>query len=88
MHKPRPMVAVDINSATYRRRVTAVPQIRHRRLSDMRDEDAVEPSQPGWRGILAARGQKTVIGPNHKPRVVETIGDSAEIQSKIMLLKN
>ena len=28
-----------------------------------------------FRGILADRGQKTVIGPNHKPKVVEQFGD-------------
>lgn len=36
-----------------------------------------------FRGILANRGQKTVIGADHKPKVVGTVGDSAEIQSKI-----
>ncbi len=37
-----------------------------------------------FRGIiLAGRGEKTVIGPDHKPKVVEKIGDSAEIQKKI-----
>lgn len=36
-----------------------------------------------FRGILAKRGQKTVIGPNHKPRVVETFADSKELQSRI-----
>ncbi len=36
-----------------------------------------------FRGILAGRGEKTVIGNDHKPKVVEKIGDSKEIQSKI-----
>ena len=36
-----------------------------------------------FRGILANRGQKTVIGDNHKPKVVGSVGDSKEIQSKI-----
>ncbi len=36
-----------------------------------------------FRGILAGRGEKTVIGPDHKPKVVEKIGDTKEIQSKI-----
>ena len=34
-------------------------------------------------GILANRGQKTVIGENGKPKVVGTVGVSAEIQKKI-----
>ena len=36
-----------------------------------------------FRGILALRGEKTVIGSNHKPTVVEKFGDTKEIQSKI-----
>lgn len=36
-----------------------------------------------FRGILAKRGEKTVVGDNHKPTVVEKIGDSAEIQTHI-----
>ena len=36
-----------------------------------------------FRGILAQRGQKTVIGDDHKPKVVEQFGDTKEIQSKI-----
>ena len=36
-----------------------------------------------FRGILAGRGEKTVIGADHKPKVVEKIGDTKEIQSKI-----
>ncbi len=36
-----------------------------------------------FRGILANRGQKTVIGDNHKPTVVGSVGNSAEIQTKI-----
>ncbi len=35
------------------------------------------------RGILAKRGEKTVIGEDHKPNVVGKTGDSNEIQSKI-----
>ncbi len=36
-----------------------------------------------FRGILANRGQKTVIGADHKPKVVGSVGDSDEIQSHI-----
>ncbi len=36
-----------------------------------------------FRGILANRGQKTVIGENHKPQVVGSVGVSQEIQAKI-----
>ncbi len=36
-----------------------------------------------FRGILANRGQKTVIGDDHKPKVVGSVGESAEIQKKI-----
>ena len=36
-----------------------------------------------FRGILANRGDKTVIGDNHKPKVVGSVGDSKEIQTKI-----
>lgn len=36
-----------------------------------------------FRGILADRGDKTVIGDNHKPKVVGSVGDSKEIQTKI-----
>lgn len=36
-----------------------------------------------FRGILANRGQKTVVGDDHKPKVVGTVGDSKEIQAKI-----
>lgn len=36
-----------------------------------------------FRGILANRGEKTVIGDDHKPKVIEKIGDSKEIQTKI-----
>jgi hypothetical protein len=32
-----------------------------------------------FRGILAGRGQKTVIGKNHKPKVVEQFADSAAL---------
>ncbi len=36
-----------------------------------------------FRGILALRGEKTVIGKNHKPKVVGSVGDSDEIQKNI-----
>ncbi|MDO4584741.1 MAG: DUF1080 domain-containing protein [Planctomycetia bacterium] len=36
-----------------------------------------------FRGILAHRGQKTKIGADHKPVVVEQIGDSAELLKKV-----
>ncbi|MFO0905605.1 MAG: PVC-type heme-binding CxxCH protein [Pirellulales bacterium] len=36
-----------------------------------------------YRGILALRGQKTVIGDDHKPKQVGTVGDTKEIQTKI-----
>ena len=36
-----------------------------------------------FRGILALRGEKTVIGDDHKPKVVEKFGDTKEIQTKI-----
>jgi len=36
-----------------------------------------------FRGILADRGDQTVIGDNHKPKVVGSVGDSKEIQTKI-----
>lgn len=36
-----------------------------------------------FRGILALRGQKTVIGDNHKPKVVAEIGNTEELQSHI-----
>jgi len=36
-----------------------------------------------FRGILALRGQKTVIGADHKPTTVGSVGDSDEIQAKI-----
>ncbi len=36
-----------------------------------------------FRGILADRGQKTVIGDDHKPKVVGSVGDSNELQTKI-----
>jgi len=34
-------------------------------------------------GILAGRGQKVVLGPDHKPKVVGSVGDSKEILSHI-----
>ncbi len=36
-----------------------------------------------FRGILAKRGQKTIIGDNHKPKVVGSVGDSEKLQSHI-----
>lgn len=36
-----------------------------------------------YRGILADRGQKTVIGPDHKPKVVETFGDAKDLQKHV-----
>jgi type 1 glutamine amidotransferase len=36
-----------------------------------------------FRGILAQRGQETVIGDDHQPKLVRQLGDSKEIQSKI-----
>lgn len=36
-----------------------------------------------FRGILAARGEKTVIGADHKREAVGTVGDSAELQKGI-----
>ncbi len=36
-----------------------------------------------YRDILAARGQKTVVGSDHKPKVTGSVGDSKEIQSHI-----
>ncbi|QDV48334.1 DUF1080 domain-containing protein [Gimesia fumaroli] len=36
-----------------------------------------------FRGILGLRGQKTVIGKDHKPKVVGSVGDTNEIQQKI-----
>jgi hypothetical protein len=38
-----------------------------------------------FRGILAARGQKTVIGKDHKPKVVEQFATSAELAKLIKL---
>jgi type 1 glutamine amidotransferase len=38
-----------------------------------------------YRGILALRGQKVVIGPDHKPKVVEQFGDAAELQKQIKM---
>jgi hypothetical protein len=35
------------------------------------------------RGILAQRGQKTVVHDNHKPEVVGSVGDSKQIQAAI-----
>ncbi len=37
-----------------------------------------------FRGILAKRGEKTEIGEDGAPKVVEQFGDSAEIQGKIL----
>lgn len=36
-----------------------------------------------YRGILAPRGTKTVIGDDHKPKVVGSVGDPKKIQAKI-----
>lgn len=36
-----------------------------------------------FRGILALRGQKTVIGDDHKPKEVEKFAESKDIQAKI-----
>ncbi len=36
-----------------------------------------------FRGILGLRGQKTIIGKDHKPKVVGSVGDSDHIQSHI-----
>jgi hypothetical protein len=38
-----------------------------------------------YRGILAQRGDKTVIGDDHKPKVVGKVGDSQELLAKIDL---
>ena len=38
-----------------------------------------------YRGILCQRGEKTVIGEDHKPKVVGKIGESAELLSKIKM---
>jgi hypothetical protein len=37
-----------------------------------------------FRGILAERGQKTVIGADHKPKVAEQFGDSAQLAKVIL----
>ena len=36
-----------------------------------------------FRGILAQRGDKTVIGKNHRPKKVGSVGDSKELQKLI-----
>lgn len=36
-----------------------------------------------FRGILALRGEKTVIGEDHKPKVVGSVGDTEKIQANI-----
>ncbi|HET6324835.1 MAG TPA: family 16 glycoside hydrolase [Planctomycetaceae bacterium] len=36
-----------------------------------------------FRGLLAVRGQKTVIESNHKPRIVGSVGDPKELQTHI-----
>jgi type 1 glutamine amidotransferase len=36
-----------------------------------------------YRGVLADRGQKTVIGPDHKPRVEGSVGDPDEIAKAV-----
>jgi type 1 glutamine amidotransferase len=40
-------------------------------------------SEQTGRGILAKRGEKTVVGKNGKPKVVGSVGDTKEIQAKI-----
>jgi hypothetical protein len=35
------------------------------------------------RGIVATRGQKVTIGPDHKPQVVGNIGEEADLKAKI-----
>jgi type 1 glutamine amidotransferase len=37
----------------------------------------------GFRGLLAVRGQKTIIQSDHKPKIVGSLGDSAELQTHI-----
>jgi hypothetical protein len=37
----------------------------------------------GFRGMLAARGQKTIIQSDHKPKIVGSVGDTQDIQSHI-----
>jgi type 1 glutamine amidotransferase len=37
----------------------------------------------GFRGLLAVRGQKTVIESNHKPNIVGSVGDPKELQTHI-----
>src|SRR5580704_8610488 len=37
----------------------------------------------GFRGLLAVRGQKTVIESNHKPKIVGSVGDTKELQTHI-----
>jgi type 1 glutamine amidotransferase len=36
-----------------------------------------------FRGLLAVRGQKTIIESNHKPRIVGSVGDPKELQTHI-----
>jgi type 1 glutamine amidotransferase len=36
-----------------------------------------------YRGVLAARGEQTIVGNDHKPKVVGNVGDSNELQSII-----
>ncbi len=53
--------------------------------SDMDSENAYTGICYGenFRGILANRGEKTVIGKNHKPKVAEKFADSAELAKAI-----
>ena len=37
----------------------------------------------GYRGILAQRGEKVVIGTDHKPKVVERFGDPKELAKAV-----
>ena len=53
--------------------------------ADLEDGDTWSGANYGerFRGILAARGTKTVIGADHKPKVVGEVGDTKELQSHI-----
>jgi hypothetical protein len=53
--------------------------------ADMDSENAYTGACYGenFRGMLANRGEKTVIGKNHKPKVEERIGESAELAKSI-----
>lgn len=53
--------------------------------ADLEDGDTWSGANYGerFRGILAARGQKTVIGDDSKPKVVGEVGNTKELQSYI-----